>query len=269
MRAVTGSVDRVRAAGIWEDIDRRYRAAQESQASSTIDTQAQALLDKETGVEFVLQVAAKLQSKPNNNGSHEYAGERNARTGQPRSLDPPPFNPFLPYDEALWVRHLSPTHTLLLNKFNVLPRHVLVVTREFRPQGMALEAADFEAVWQVLLAAPEPGAAGRSSSRPGGAPDAAFAAYERLCAVAGVFGAREEEPRGQPTIAIDYNLLCTRDYLQLIPRSWEKVDDFACNALGFAGTFLARSEETLAFIRRRTPSGVLVAVGFPWTDDRV
>ena len=87
MRAVTGSVDRVRAAGIWEDIDRRYRAAQESQASSTIDTQAQTLLDKETGVEFVLQVAAKLQSKPNNNGSREYdEWESCARKGRKHPL---------------------------------------------------------------------------------------------------------------------------------------------------------------------------------------
>jgi ATP adenylyltransferase len=31
-------------------------------------------------------------------------------------------NPFLPYEEALWVAHLSPTHTLLLNKFNVVAK---------------------------------------------------------------------------------------------------------------------------------------------------
>lgn len=31
-------------------------------------------------------------------------------------------NPFLPYEEALWVAHLSPTHTLLLNKFNVVEK---------------------------------------------------------------------------------------------------------------------------------------------------
>ena len=31
-------------------------------------------------------------------------------------------NPFLPYEEALWVGHLSPTHTLLLNKFNVVEK---------------------------------------------------------------------------------------------------------------------------------------------------
>lgn len=49
---------------------------------------------------------------------------------------PKPFvNPFLPYEEALWVAHLSGTHTLLLNKFNVVEKvrwlvllHVYILT---------------------------------------------------------------------------------------------------------------------------------------------
>ena len=40
-------------------------------------------------------------------------------------------NPFLPYEEDLYVRHLEPNHVLLLNKFNVVENHLLVVTREF------------------------------------------------------------------------------------------------------------------------------------------
>lgn len=37
-------------------------------------------------------------------------------------------NPFLPPDKDLWVGHLSPTHTLVLNKFNVVPHHSIVVS---------------------------------------------------------------------------------------------------------------------------------------------
>lgn len=59
-------------------------------------------------------------------------------------------NPFLPYDDALWVTHLSDTHTLLLNKFNIVPHHVLVVTRAFEQQSDLLKLEDFEAAWQVL-----------------------------------------------------------------------------------------------------------------------
>ena len=59
-------------------------------------------------------------------------------------------NPFLPYEEALWVAHLSDTHTLLLNKFNVVPYHSLLVTRDFQQQTDQLNSADLGAAWQVL-----------------------------------------------------------------------------------------------------------------------
>lgn len=59
-------------------------------------------------------------------------------------------DPFLPYEEALWVAHLSETHTLLLNKFNLLPHHTLVVTRAFEPQSDFLTERDLEATRAVL-----------------------------------------------------------------------------------------------------------------------
>jgi hypothetical protein len=59
-------------------------------------------------------------------------------------------NPFLPYDEQLWVRHLSDTHTLLLNKFNVVAHHLICVTRTFQPQTDDLNAADLGATWEAM-----------------------------------------------------------------------------------------------------------------------
>lgn len=59
-------------------------------------------------------------------------------------------NPFLPYDQALHVMSLPPRHELLLNKFNVVEDHVLVVTAAFEPQSDLLTAADFSATWAVL-----------------------------------------------------------------------------------------------------------------------
>ncbi len=38
--------------------------------------------------------------------------------------DDKPANPFLNPSKALVVQHLSPTHSLLLNKFNVVDHHV-------------------------------------------------------------------------------------------------------------------------------------------------
>lgn len=59
-------------------------------------------------------------------------------------------DPFDPYDDALWVDHLSPSHTLLLNKFNVVEHHVLVVTRKFEQQTDPLNLQDLEATWQIV-----------------------------------------------------------------------------------------------------------------------
>lgn len=48
------------------------------------------------------------------------------------------------------MTHLSESHTLLLNKFNIVPHHVLVVTRDFQQQTDLLKLGDFEATWAVL-----------------------------------------------------------------------------------------------------------------------
>ena len=48
------------------------------------------------------------------------------------------------------MRHLSRTHTLLLNKFNVVAHHLICVTREFEQQTEPLNAADLEATWAAM-----------------------------------------------------------------------------------------------------------------------
>jgi ATP adenylyltransferase len=55
-------------------------------------------------------------------------------------------NPFLPYDPALFVTDLSPTHVCLLNKYPVVDHHLLIVTRTFAPQEEQLNEADFAAL---------------------------------------------------------------------------------------------------------------------------
>lgn len=59
-------------------------------------------------------------------------------------------NPFLPADTRLQLCALGSTHIALLNKYPVMERHLLVVTRDFRPQSAALEAEDLAAL-AVLL----------------------------------------------------------------------------------------------------------------------
>ncbi|MBD0334379.1 MAG: phosphorylase [Cyanobacteria bacterium Co-bin13] len=60
------------------------------------------------------------------------------------------INPFLPYDSELFVSDLTPTHLCLLNKYNVVDNHILIVTRAFVEQDSWLTAQDFEALWACM-----------------------------------------------------------------------------------------------------------------------
>jgi len=59
-------------------------------------------------------------------------------------------NPFLPYEEALYVGDLTDDHVLLLNKFPVVDGHVLLVTRAFAEQQALPAPGDLEALWRAL-----------------------------------------------------------------------------------------------------------------------
>lgn len=69
-------------------------------------------------------------------------------------LNPAPaardFNPFLPYEQDLFVADLSPSHVALLNKFPLFEHHILMVTRAFEEQLSELTPEDFAAVAMVL-----------------------------------------------------------------------------------------------------------------------
>lgn len=56
-------------------------------------------------------------------------------------------NPFLPYENDLFVADISDTHAAILNKFNVLEHHLLIITRDFEEQETLLTLRDFQALW--------------------------------------------------------------------------------------------------------------------------
>jgi ATP adenylyltransferase len=86
------------------------------------------------GVRFVLRVIRQLREQE--------AHARGPLLGGPAT----PGNPFLPYDPAMFVADVSETHVCLLNKFNVLEHHLLIVTREFEEQEALLTGRDFHAL---------------------------------------------------------------------------------------------------------------------------
>ncbi len=60
-----------------------------------------------------------------------------------------------------------------------------------------------------------------------------------------------------------YNLLVTRDWMLLVPRSAEAYESISVNALGFAGSLLVRDERELELVCERGPMAVLREVGVP------
>lgn len=61
------------------------------------------------------------------------------------------FNPFLPYDENLYVQKTpNNLHNVLLNKFSVIKYHILLTTVDFQSQLDPLNIHDLESMWWTL-----------------------------------------------------------------------------------------------------------------------
>ena len=59
-------------------------------------------------------------------------------------------DPFSPCEESLRVGDIGERHFLLLNKFNVLAHHLLIVTTDFAPQESLIDEDDFAALFACL-----------------------------------------------------------------------------------------------------------------------
>jgi ATP adenylyltransferase len=221
-------------------------------------------------------------------------------------------NPFLPYDPDLFVAPVSATHIALLNKFNVVEHHLLIVTRAFEDQRCQLTQKDCETLLISLTeidglgfynagqeagasqshkhlqlvpldatVAPLPiepllrfaqtdGMIGTVSRLPFRHAYAAMdrdwtnpskdsgaslhACYRKLLHAAGL---SVDATPGSHAMTAPYNLLMTRRWMLVVPRSQECFEGISVNALGFAGAFLVKDRQQLATLRRFGPMTAL------------
>jgi ATP adenylyltransferase len=92
-------------------------------------------------IDFVVRIASNLDRRKQ---AATIAKADATKVGANKS-DPPP-NPFLPYDPSLWVADIGEHHAVLLNKFNVIDNHLLIVTKHYEHQDQLLTVSDLSAI---------------------------------------------------------------------------------------------------------------------------
>jgi ATP adenylyltransferase len=270
------------------------QSALENGALQPIATEIHSL--EEQGVNFLVRILANLERK---------AQAKKLQT----TTKPKDFNPFLPYDANLFVGDLSATHVCLLNKFNAVDHHLLIITRDFEEQENLLNLEDFTAA--VLALTEIDGLVFYNSGKLAGASQrhkhlqlvplplvdtninfplepwflAAMLAGKSLPfqqAIAPCPQNCQSEPEKlaahleityrqllqqldlwQPASlkSKPYNLLMTRQWLMLIPRSQESYNGIEVNALGFVGALLVRNVSQLEQLQTIGPFTLLKKVG--------
>lgn len=111
---------------LWPTLREQFEAARHGGAIHSIPTTTEVV--EQNGVAFQVRLISALERK------------------QETKAAKPGVNPFLPYEPAVFVSDLSPTHVALLNKFYVVEHHLLIVTRLFEPQEALLTRADCAAL---------------------------------------------------------------------------------------------------------------------------
>ena len=114
---------------LWHSVVRTTERALMSGALRSFPT-VHAFIE-DGGVRFFVRVLASLREKS-------------------EALTKQNTNPFLPPEKDLTVADITDTHVAVLNKFNVMDHHLLIVTRHFEDQDSLLTLLDFEALWLCM-----------------------------------------------------------------------------------------------------------------------
>lgn len=123
---------------LWTSVKARTEHALQCGALLSIPTEFEFV--EQDGVRFLVRILANIDRKK---AAKEKQEKQTIVSGKE-------FNPFLPYEEDLFVSDISDTHVCILNKFNVVDYHLLIITRAFEEQESLLTLEDFAAMWACL-----------------------------------------------------------------------------------------------------------------------
>lgn len=122
---------------LWSRVLERTQHALSCGALSPIETEQEAIEDG--GVRFAVRRVSTLARK---------AEQRSIRSAK-RASAGGARNDF-PIEPDLFVADVSDTHVAVLNKFPVIPHHLLLVTRRYVSQEALLDADDFDALGRCM-----------------------------------------------------------------------------------------------------------------------
>lgn len=295
---------------LWDKIKTQTQHALAIGALHSIPTQCEFITDG--GIEFVVRSLDNIARKEKARKQQKRASSKGKSA-----------NPFLPYEPDLFVSHLSGSHLCLLNKYNVVDHHLLIVTREFEEQETWLSARDFEALW--LCMAEVDGLAFYNAGRDAGAsqphkhlqlvpmpltprtqipveplmghenstPEALMALSQPYSIQAFSFPHVVKQYCLDPQMPIAdaaalltetyrqlvntvelgtvregdrqtgaYNLLATRRWMMLVPRSQDRFASISVNSLGFAGSLFVSTEKQMKTLKDHGPMTLLKNVAW-------
>ncbi len=290
---------------LWAKVTERTEKALSCGALQFFPTECEFV--EQGGVNFLVRILPQLARKD----------EAKKKQDKESGTSTKEFNPFLPYEEDLFVADISDTHLCLLNKFSIVEHHLLIVTRAFEEQETWLTLRDFEAMWAclaeidglvfynggktagasqrhkhlqlvplplveegpkipietVLASALFQNGVGTTASFPfvhaiaqldpnwAKSPQAAASStlecYHNLLRAVNLISSTPASGERQSGA---YNLIATREWMLLVPRSLECFEEISVNSLGFAGALLVRSSEQMKILKDHGPMTILRSV---------
>ncbi len=293
---------------LWDAVRVRTRHALD--CGTLIPIEIETRIVEQDGIPFLVRVATNLRRKDT---ARMLQAESSRTVGKA-------FDPFQPYEEDLFVADVSPTHFCLLNKYNVIDHHLLIITRDYADQEELLTLEDFAALWAGLVEIDGVGVynAGKTAGAsqphkhlqlvpvplaavgvpipidsafdhlpPGNAimhsdrlpfrhafarldpsltrsattaAEETFRLYGAMLAAMGIESVADGAVIRQSAA---YNLLITRRWLLLVPRSAEYFEGISISALNFAGSMFVRNADQLGIVEESKPLTVLAGVCFP------
>jgi len=278
------------------NIKQTSKAALQAGALQPISTTCETVIEQDC--HYQLRILNNLKRKDNAEKRLQQAGVTDK-------------NPFLHFDPALYVGDIG-HHRCLLNKYNVVDHHLLLVTRLYQSQNDLLNANDFTAaatgLQQIDSLVFYNGGTLAGASQPHkhlqlipieSMPGQQLPLSAQLNRFSSTITTNKQLPFYQSGIAIPeqllsdtesaghwlhqqylklldalkcktengqalsaYNLLLTRQWLMIVPRSCEKIDDISLNSLAFCGAFLVRTQAQAEHLKQVGFSKTLRSVTF-------